>query len=686
MGVAADAKRPKTIILFSDGTGNSSAKQFKTNVWRMYESVDLGPTADRDLRLQIAHYDNGVGTSNFRPLAWLGGIFGFGLRDGVLRLYCYLCRNYNEGDSIYAFGFSRGAFTIRLLVALIATQGVLRCNSESELTVQARGAYRELCRELLPNRRFMRPVTYAVRWLRDRVVDFMRRIRKVRPYGEVARTYPFVDFVGVWDTVAAYGGPIVEMTRGIDDWIWPLTMPNYALSVKVRRASHALALDDAREAFHPLLWDEHREDGLVTLGKETPVAWNEAAGAPEYALVKPAAGRLNQVWFSGMHADVGGGYPDESLSYVSLLWMMDEARKGVPEDEQLRFLKRYVGRAQDFANPYGPVHNSRSGLGSYYRYQPRRLAAYLKEDFDDHLAHRDPQARLGDDGRIERRELLREIRLHESVIARIASGTDNYAPVSIPARFEVAPAAPRGSLSATLLTAADRRVFADPDARARRAAELNSVWDKVWWRRLAYYCTMLASLILLAFPWLPVLGINPKLPLVLRNVASSDWIAGPIQWIRWLTPDVADRWLFAFALHPFWFVVFAVLLLLTIWFGQRLDQKVADRSRTAWRGIQNGVGDAPPRSILSRIRLSFPYQRSLYHLRWFVLPTLFAILVVAAVVTAPTTLVLLRTSISTAAQELTDADPSKPRPAPVQAPTAPKPELAAVARPAPGGN
>src|SRR5438046_87346 len=86
----------KSIFLFSDGTGNSSAKLFKTNVWRLYEVLDLGPAAPGD-QVQIAFYDNGVGTSAFRPLRWLGGIFGFGLKRNVLRLYTFLCRNYRTG-------------------------------------------------------------------------------------------------------------------------------------------------------------------------------------------------------------------------------------------------------------------------------------------------------------------------------------------------------------------------------------------------------------------------------------------------------------------------------------------------------------------------------------------------------------------------------------------------------------
>src|SRR4030095_13825170 len=95
----------KNILLFSDGTGNSAAKLAKTNVWRLYQAVDLS-----DSKRQIPYYDEGVGTSSFKPLALLGGAFGWGLKRNVLDLYTFLCRNYRPGDRIYAVGFRRGAF------------------------------------------------------------------------------------------------------------------------------------------------------------------------------------------------------------------------------------------------------------------------------------------------------------------------------------------------------------------------------------------------------------------------------------------------------------------------------------------------------------------------------------------------------------------------------------------------
>src|SRR5256714_2774640 len=103
----------RNIVLLSDGTGNSAGKLFKTNVWRIYDALDLSNAS------QIASYDDGVGTSSIKPLAVLGGAFGWGLKRNVLALYMFLCRNYKSGDRIYAFGFSRGAFTIRVLVRFV---------------------------------------------------------------------------------------------------------------------------------------------------------------------------------------------------------------------------------------------------------------------------------------------------------------------------------------------------------------------------------------------------------------------------------------------------------------------------------------------------------------------------------------------------------------------------------------
>ena len=158
----------KNIVLFSDGTGNSSASPFKTNVWRLYQAIDIEPPTNPNDRQQIVYYDNGVGTENFKPLAALGGALGIGVWQNVKDLYTFVCRNYDFGDQIYGFGFSRGAFTIRLLMGLIGKCGLLKADSEAELVRCVQMAYEAYRRDFLiraPKQRGMiyHPVGFFVR-------------------------------------------------------------------------------------------------------------------------------------------------------------------------------------------------------------------------------------------------------------------------------------------------------------------------------------------------------------------------------------------------------------------------------------------------------------------------------------------------------------------------------------------
>jgi uncharacterized protein (DUF2235 family) len=122
----------RNIVLFSDGTGNSASKLFRTNVWRAYQAVDLADPIKLIFPRQFAFYDEGVGTSPLRPLAMIGGAIGFGLGKNVRDLYAFVCRTYRPGDKIYAFGFSRGAFTIRVLMGLILHQGIVEYDGNEE--------------------------------------------------------------------------------------------------------------------------------------------------------------------------------------------------------------------------------------------------------------------------------------------------------------------------------------------------------------------------------------------------------------------------------------------------------------------------------------------------------------------------------------------------------------------------
>ena len=129
----------RKIILLSDGTGNSSAKIWRTNVWRICRGAR--PSGSD----QVAIYDDGVGTSPFVLWAILGGAFGIGLKRNVIDIYKFASRNYRDvGDEIFGFGFSRGAFTIRTVIGLILDQGLINSKgiSDSELDKLAHRAYR----------------------------------------------------------------------------------------------------------------------------------------------------------------------------------------------------------------------------------------------------------------------------------------------------------------------------------------------------------------------------------------------------------------------------------------------------------------------------------------------------------------------------------------------------------------
>ncbi len=132
---------PKNIILCSDGTGNKGIKGRGTNVFKLFESIDLYNSRKE----QIVYYDDGVGTSKFKPLTILGGAFGLGLSRNVRQLYTELVRCYNPGDKIFLFGFSRGAYTVRVLAGFIDAVGIFNCDKaqgDAELKRTVRSAYR----------------------------------------------------------------------------------------------------------------------------------------------------------------------------------------------------------------------------------------------------------------------------------------------------------------------------------------------------------------------------------------------------------------------------------------------------------------------------------------------------------------------------------------------------------------
>ena len=178
--------------------------------------------------------------------------FRFRLKRNVIDIYSFCCRNYQPGDKLYGFGFSRGAFTIRIVAGLIARIGLVPYHGDDrDLARDAATAYREYRRKRdFHSGIFVRPVR-AVR-------DFINHTILRKPTLEAIHPTPIdrFEFLGVWDTVDAYGGPIEEITRAIDYYYLPLSMPDQFMNYKIWRACHALALEEERDAFKPVLWDD----------------------------------------------------------------------------------------------------------------------------------------------------------------------------------------------------------------------------------------------------------------------------------------------------------------------------------------------------------------------------------------------------------------------------------------------
>ncbi len=294
------------IVLLSDGTGNSSASPFKTNVWRLYQAIDIMPPADDTLPRQIVYYDNGVGTENFKPLAALGGALGIGVWQNVKDLYAFVCRNFQPGDQIYGFGFSRGAFTTRLLMGLIGKCGILKTITEADLTYCVQMAYEAYRRDFLIRASRRRKMIYH-HILREPRYDTENGRKKTTidlGINDCQQLFPDIRFVGVWDTVDAYGMPVDELKIAIDEWVWPMSFADRDPSDRLQTIRHALSLDDARPTFRPVLWNEVLED--------RPYPGKEMARR----VLSPQ--RIQQVWFAGAHANVGGGYPDDGLAFTAL--------------------------------------------------------------------------------------------------------------------------------------------------------------------------------------------------------------------------------------------------------------------------------------------------------------------------------------------------------------------------------
>ncbi len=276
---AAERARVDHVIIL-DGTLSTLEDGYETNAGLFYKLLtEGGPSAQ-----QTVYYEAGVqwrGVRNVRDV-----IEGRGINRQIRRAYGYLASRYRPGDRIFLFGYSRGAYAVRSLAGVIDRVGLIK--SEHATVRNIRTAYRHY---QLAERNDTAGV-FAERFCHD-AVD--------------------IEMVGVWDTVKALGirAPI----------LWRFTQTrhafhNHRLGDRIKHGFHALAMDESRNAFAPVLW-------------EAPANWR---------------GRIEQVWFRGQHSVIGGQLNGRDhvrpLSNIPLVWMLEKSTicgLALPADWKMRF-------------------------------------------------------------------------------------------------------------------------------------------------------------------------------------------------------------------------------------------------------------------------------------------------------------------------------------------------------------
>lgn len=335
----------KRIVICADGTwnlrdqiGKDSGKRRPSNVTKLARAVRSRSSTGVD---QVVYYHAGVGTGGGLDKV-TGGAFGDGIEDNIRELYRFLIYNYASGDEIYLFGFSRGAFTVRTLAGFMAMVGLLQ-KDDDYYVPEIYGCYEKgLLRDS------------------DGWKQAFHNIKGIQPA-------PPIRMVGVWDTVGALGAPgyLGQFLNGKK-----YRYHNIGLTPQIEHAVHAMALDERRKPFAVNLW-------------ERPAGWS---------------GSLEQVWFAGVHSNIGGGYKPDGLANEALHWVVERA-----EALGLEFDAEYLGH-------FRPCFNSTLNDSMTTAYKV-----------------------MGPAQRVAGKNLANGEAVHQSVLDRIAHAPSNYMPRNLEA-------------------------------------------------------------------------------------------------------------------------------------------------------------------------------------------------------------------------------------------------------------
>ncbi len=298
----------KRIVIFCDGTWNTPDKTEKgktcqTNVVKMANALC---SLSKDGNEQLLYYDTGIGSEGNLIQKIFDGATGTGISENILEAYRFIINNYDVNDELFLFGFSRGAFTVRSICGLIRNSGILKPGNSDQIQ-RAYKIYRSRKHDLQPR------AIEATLFRKTFAVEENTAIK----------------FIGVWDTVGALGNPL--FLNGF--FSRRNQFHDTDLSSKVTFAYHALAIDEKRNNFNATLWIQQ------------PNSKDQV---------------LEQVWFPGVHSDVGGGYFETGLSDISLNWMLEKAASC-----DLNF-----NQIETHPNPMAVMHESYNG---FYKLQSKHL-------------------------------------------------------------------------------------------------------------------------------------------------------------------------------------------------------------------------------------------------------------------------------------------------------------------------
>ena len=325
----------KNVVVCCDGTANQVVQGCDTNVVRL---CGIAIKSDH----QIVYYSPGLGTLEAEgALTWWGRFWttiaglaiGYGIARDIRNAYAFIMTHYQPDDQLYLFGFSRGAYTARAVASLLRLYGLLRVGNEALMPY--------LIRELLHFDSLWCRLVDALtgsRWqLNKKRVD--AKFAKAREIATVFATRPCrPHFVGVWDTVSSVG------------WAFsPTRIPYTAKNEHIKVGRHALALDERRAFFIRNLWQH------------------------DPRLTSPGPLDIKEVWFAGVHCDVGGCYPDDEggLSKISLQWMVREAgQHGFLVDPTALSRELGEGSGKSAPDPNAKMHNSMTWFWALAEFVP----------------------------------------------------------------------------------------------------------------------------------------------------------------------------------------------------------------------------------------------------------------------------------------------------------------------------